>query len=54
MSVSEATTMTVVGGVLNKDMVHNRDVLTRTNNGAASTVHTTVIANYDTMDEHAV
>jgi hypothetical protein len=52
MSVSEATTMTVVGGVLNKDLVHNKDVLTRTNNGA--TVHTTVIANYDTMDEHAV
>ncbi|XP_054276672.1 calcitonin receptor-like protein 1 [Macrosteles quadrilineatus] len=53
MSVSEATTMTVVGGVLNKDLVHNKDVLTRTNNGAG-TVHTTVIANYETMDEHAV
>ncbi|KAG8272139.1 diuretic hormone receptor-like [Homalodisca vitripennis] len=49
MSVSEATTMTVVGGVLNKDAI------SRTNNGSTGHgVHTTVIANYESMEEHAV
>lgn len=48
MSVSEATTMTVVGGVLNKD------VIAKANNGASLAVHTTVLANYESTDEHAV
>lgn len=51
MSVSEATTMTVVGGVLNKD------VITRTNGGSSGAnlgVHTTVVTNYESMEEHAV
>lgn len=49
MSVSEATTMTMVGGVLNKD------VITRTNGGTSSLgVHTTVVTNYESMEEHAV
>lgn len=51
MSVSEATTMTVVGGVVSRDNVP------RTNGGSAGTsvaVPTTVVTKYESMEEHAV